>query len=222
MPLQNYQARCHLSYPIVISTFTSTPPGAGGKRSLSTAQSTKIDLVCVVSNWHFNRDAQANPNEVKCKVGDIYVSLKFSSEKFAKKNGPKDKYNFDRLGGVQMSYGTFLSLIQDRGFTHGFLKSCQEQYEEAEKRAIIPDSTEYPSFETEEPSKQVGKKGKKPAKKLDDYDNDDNDDNDDYSNAEEEEEGGGNVYEEEDLEPPSRKKSKTTGGRGVKTSAGKK
>lgn len=152
------------------------------------------------------------------------MSLKFSSEKFAKKNGPKDKYNFDRLGGVQMSYGTFLSLIQDRGFTHGFLKSCQEQYEEAEKRAIIPDSTEYPSFETEEPSKQVGKKGKKPAKKLDDYD-DDNDDNDDYSNAEEEEEDGkegGNVYEEEDLEPPSRKKSKTTGGRGVKTSAGKK
>ena len=121
-----------------------------------------------------------------------------------------------------MSYGTFLSLIQDRGFTHGFLKSCQEQYEEAEKRAIIPDSTEYPSFETEEPSKQVGKKGKKPTKKLDDYDDDDdNADNDDYSNAEEEE-GGGNVYEEEDLEPPSRKKSKTTGGRGVKTSAGKK
>ena len=159
------------------------------------------------------------------------MSLKFSSEKFAKKNGPKDKYNFDRLGGVQMSYGTFLSLIQDRGFTHGFLKSCQEQYEEAEKRAIIPDSTEYPSFETEEPSKQVGKKGKKPAKKLDDYDDDNDDgddhqannDNDDYSNAEEEEEeGGGNVYEEEDLEPPSRKKSKTTGGRGVKTSAGKK
>ena len=145
------------------------------------------------------------------------MSLKFSSEKFAKKNGPKDKYNFDRLGGVQMSYGTFLSLIQDRGFTHGFLKSCQEQYEIAEKRAIIPDSTDY---ETEEPSKQVGKKGKKPAKKLDDYD-DDNDDNDDYSNAEEEE-GGGNVYEEEDLEPASRKKSKTTGGRGVKTSAGKK
>ena len=176
--------------------------------------------MCVVSNWHFNRDAQANPNEVKCKVGDIYVSLKFSSEKFAKKNGPKDKYNFDRLGGVQMSYGTFLSLIQDRGFTHGFLKSCQEQYEVAEKRAIIPDSTDY---ETEEPSKQVGKKGKKPAKKLDDYDDDDNDDNDNYSNAEEEEEeGGGNVYEEEDLEPPSRKKSKTTGGRGVKTSAGKK
>ena len=150
------------------------------------------------------------------------MSLKFSSEKFAKKNGPKDKYNFDRLGGVQMSYGTFLSLIQDRGFTHGFLKSCQEQYEAAEKRAIIPDSTEYPSFETEEPSKQVGNKGKKPAKKLDDYDDDDdNADNDDYSNAEEEE-GGGNVYEEEDLEPPSRKKSKTTGGRGVKTSAGKK
>ena len=149
------------------------------------------------------------------------MSLKFSSEKFAKKNGPKDKYNFDRLGGVQMSYGTFLSLIQDRGFTHGFLKSCQEQYEEAEKRAIIPDSTDY---ETEELSKQVGKKGKKPAKKLDDYDDDDNnDDNDNYSNAEEEEEeGGGNVYEEEDLEPSSRKKSKTTGGRGVKTSAGKK
>ena len=149
------------------------------------------------------------------------MSLKFSSEKFAKKNGPKDKYNFDRLGGVQMSYGTFLSLIQDRGFTHGFLKSCQEQYEIAEKRAIIPDSTDY---ETEEPSKQVGKKGKKPAKKLDDYDDDDNnDDNDNYSNAEEEEEeGGGNVYEEEDLEPSSRKKSKTTGGRGVKTSAGKK
>ena len=146
------------------------------------------------------------------------MSLKFSSEKFAKKNGPKDKYNFDRLGGVQMSYGTFLSLIQDRGFTHGFLKSCQEQYEEAEKRAIIPDSTDY---ETEEPSKEVGKKGKKPAKKLDDYD-DDNDDNDNYSNAEEEEEGGGNVYEEEDLELPSRKKAKTTGGRGVKTSAGKK
>ena len=150
------------------------------------------------------------------------MSLKFSSEKFAKKNGPKDKYNFDRLGGVQMSYGTFLSLIQDRGFTHGFLKSCQEQYEIAEKRAIIPDSTDY---ETEEPSKQVGKKGKKPAKKLDDYDDDDdvNDDNDNYSNAEEEEEeGGGNVYEEEDLELPSRKKAKTTGGRGVKTSAGKK
>ena len=79
------------------------------------------------------------------------------------------KYNFDRLGGVQLSYGTFLSLIQDRGFTHGFLKSCQEQYEEAEKRAIIPDSVEYPSFEAEKSSKQVGKK-KQPAKKLDDYD----------------------------------------------------
>ena len=106
------------------------------------------------------------------------MSLKFSSEKFAKKNGPKDKYNFDRLGGVQMSYGTFLSLIQDRGFTHGFLKSCQEQYEVAEKRAIIPDSTDY---ETEEPSKQVGKRGKKPAKKLDDYDDDDNNnDGDDH------------------------------------------
>ena len=103
----------------------------------------KTDLVITVSNWHFNRDAQKNPDEIECRPSDCTVGLKFSSTEFALKrttpvgNPSKvgSEYIFDKCG-LSLSYSAFAQLLSDKYFVSTFMTDVRQRYEEKEGSLI--------------------------------------------------------------------------------------
>lgn len=146
--LQDFQNRSHCANYFVLSTHTKLviEPGVGGgiKRRLAgggpssstSGKSVTTELVCVVSNWHFNRTAATKDAIVKCKLTDVNVSLKFASDQWKKIGAARERFHFDR-DGVSMSYSTLLSLISDKQFTHNFLPEARKKYEQVEQCDLL-------------------------------------------------------------------------------------
>lgn len=71
-------------------------------------------LLITVSNWHFNERAQKLEKDIRCTTKDCKVSIKLSSDTFAKNDKVRrqQEYHFDK-NGLCVDYLSFLSLVQD-------------------------------------------------------------------------------------------------------------
>jgi len=93
----------------------------------------RTQLFVIVSNWHFNRDAQKNPDEIECRTNDCTVGLKYSSTEFSRDpvaaSADPTSYNWDKSG-LSLSYPSFVALLSDKYFTNTFMSDVRRQYEE--------------------------------------------------------------------------------------------
>ena len=140
--MQDYESRNHHTTYLTLAThqFSEQAGGTNGSRKRNRAGSSgnpptnfvNTELIVSISNWHFNRDAQNNPDEVICRLSDVTISIKFACNLWAKANAKPTDYPFDREG-ISIPYSTFLSLLSDRGFVNGFIPTIKEKYESHEK-----------------------------------------------------------------------------------------
>ena len=85
-------------------------------------------VVLAVSNYHFNRGAQAVRQNLKCTSKDCKVSIKFSSEAFKSSKVERQEYYFDK-GGLQVNYPAFLHLLTD-DFSETLWRGIERYYKE--------------------------------------------------------------------------------------------
>lgn len=143
------------------------------------ARNTKTELVLNISNWHFNRQAQRDPDEMRCSLTDCNVTLKYSSSEFAipgQKGYRKGKRNdgggyiWDKAG-LTLSYPSFVHLMSDKYLTQTFMQDVRRKYEEKQGSLLASrevDEDWERSWRGQGPAEAVGGPGSKggPAKRV--------------------------------------------------------
>ena len=122
---QNYENRNHVNVYLKVCVYEGTVgEGIGAKNR-------KTEVVVSISNYHFNRDAQKNPEIVECRASDCKIGIKYSSTEFKGPNAkPNQEYYFDKLG-VLMSYAAFAELLSQTYFVDTFMPATLANYSAA-------------------------------------------------------------------------------------------
>jgi len=137
--LQAYEDRSHVTIYLPVNSHSITV-GEGKK-----AKRKETELIATVSNWHFNREAQKNPDRIKCRPNDCHIGFKFSSTEFATQSLPADppkpgsNYKWDRHG-LSLSYSAFADLLADKYFTGTYMTVVKDKFEEKTKSRIAVDA----------------------------------------------------------------------------------
>lgn len=94
--------------------------------------------MCVLSNWHFNKELYDSNTLRACKPSDVNVALKFSSTEFVNEKNKDHPYHFDKCGAV-LPFASFVSLMKDQAFVKTFMQQVKSKFEESEGSLDLED-----------------------------------------------------------------------------------
>ena len=170
--MQDFENRNHITHYRSV-TLVKAVQGEGRN-----ARETKTELVLNVSNWHFNRLAQNDPDEMYCSTSDCKVTLKYSSTEFANPGQKRYRkarrsdggYTWDKAG-LTLSYPSFVHLMSDQYLTQTFMKDVRRKFEEKKGSLLAcrEDDEDWDrSWSVQEPAAAVSGSGSKvgPAKRV--------------------------------------------------------
>jgi len=127
--LQNIEERSYDTTYITLSDHSVQVEQKVASKKVKRVIGTK--LVCVISNWHFNKELHDSNSLRACKPSDVNVALKFSSSEFINDKNRDLPYHFDKSG-VVLPFAAFVSLLKDKMFTDTFMQQLKKKFEETE------------------------------------------------------------------------------------------